>query len=131
VVSARLAAYGHMVSAQVRAQAQYRASFALDVAGSIGFSLLDLVTVVVLFRVTPSIAGFGFTDVFLMMTIANVSFALADVLVGNIERLQIYVRMGLLDTVLVRPLGVLLQLLAMDVALRRAASDASRSRASS
>src|SRR4029079_18834785 len=76
-------------------------------------------TVMVLFRVTPSIAGFGFTDVFLMITIANVSFGLADLLVGNVERLSAYVRMGLLDAVRVRPLGVLLQLVAMDVAPRR------------
>ena len=116
---ARLAAYGHIVAAQVRAQAQYRASFAADVAGSVGFGFLDLAGVIVLFNVTRSIAGFTFTEVFLMMAIANVGFAIADVVVGNVERLRIYVRTGLLDAVLVRPLGVLGQLAAIDVAPRR------------
>ena len=117
--SGRLAAYRHIVSAQVRAQAQYRASFAIDIAGSIGFGILDVATVVVLFQVTRSLAGFTFTEVFLMMAITNLSFAVADVLVGNVERLRVYVRSGLLDAVLVRPLGVLMQLVAMDVAPRR------------
>jgi ABC-2 type transport system permease protein len=119
VASARLAAYRHIVAAQVRAQAQYRASFALDVAGSVGFGVLDLVAVAVLFNVTRSLAGFTFREVFLMMAIANVGFAVADVIVGNVERLRVYVRTGLLDAVLVRPLGVLGQLAAIDVAPRR------------
>ena len=119
MASARRAGYLHIVAAQVRAQAQYRASFAVDVAGSVGFGFLDLVGVMVLFNVTRSMAGFTFTEVFLMMAIANVGFAIADVVVGNVERLRIYVRTGLLDAVLVRPLGVLGQLAAIDVAPRR------------
>ena len=119
MASARLVGYLHIVAAQVRAQAQYRASFAVDVAGSVGFGFLDLVGVMVLFNVTRTMAGFTFTEVFLMMAIANVGFAIADVIVGNVERLRIYVRTGLLDAVLVRPLGVLGQLAAIDVAPRR------------
>jgi len=119
VASARLAAYLQIAAAQIRAQAQYRVSFAVDVAGSVGFGFLDLAGVMVLFNVTRSIAGFTFTEVFLMMAIANVGFAIADVVVGNVERLRVYVRTGLLDAVLVRPLGVLGQLAATDVAPRR------------
>jgi ABC-2 type transport system permease protein len=40
--------------------------------------------------------------------------------VGNIERIRVYVRTGLLDALLVRPLGALGQLLATDFAPRRA-----------
>ena len=117
--SLRLAAYGAVLRAQVRSQAQYRASFAVDLVGSVTFGALDVVTVVVVFRVAPTLAGFTFPEVFLMTAIASCAFALADVLVGNVERLRVYVRTGLLDTVLVRPLGALLQLLVLDVAPRR------------
>jgi ABC-2 type transport system permease protein len=39
--------------------------------------------------------------------------------VGNVERLRQYVRSGLLDALLVRPLSALAQLAVMDVATRR------------
>lgn len=108
-----------MVAAQVRAQAQYRTSFALDVAGSVMFGVLDIMSVLVLFRVVPTLGTFGLTDVFLMSALAVTAFAAADLAVGNVERLRVYVRTGLLDAVLVRPLGVLTQLTALDVAPRR------------
>jgi ABC-2 type transport system permease protein len=119
VASARLAAYAHLLRAQLRSQAQYRASFAIDVAGSVAFGVLDVVTVLALFRVSPTLAGFAFGDVFLMTALASTAFALADLAAGNVERLRFYVRTGLFDAVLVRPLGALGQLLAMDVAARR------------
>ena len=116
---ARLGAYGHLLWAQVRGQAQYRTSFAIDLLGSVAFGLLDVVTVIVLFRVTRTLAGFSFAEVFLMTALASCAFALADLLVGNVERLRFYVRTGLFDAILVRPLGALMQLVAMDVAPRR------------
>jgi ABC-2 type transport system permease protein len=73
----------------------------------------------VVFRVTPTLGAFSFADVFLMSALATCAFALGDLLVGNVERLRVYVRSGLLDAVLVRPMGVLTQLAVMDVAARR------------
>jgi ABC-2 type transport system permease protein len=119
VDSRALVAYGHLLRAQARSQAQYRTSFAIEVTGSIAFGILDSVTVLVVFRVSRTLAGFTFPEVFLMMALANCAFATADLLVGNVERLRVYVRSGLLDAVLVRPLGALMQLVAMDVAARR------------
>jgi ABC-2 type transport system permease protein len=115
----RLAAYRHLLSAQVRSQTQYRASFAADVVGSLLFGVLDVVSVVVVFRVTPGLGGFGFAEVFLMTALAGCAFAVADLAVGNVERLRHYVRSGLFDALLVRPLSSLAQLVAMDVATRR------------
>jgi ABC-2 type transport system permease protein len=119
VASAALTAYRHLVSAQVRSQAQYRASFVADVVGSVMFGVLDIASVMVLFRVTPVLGGFGFTEVFLMTALAGCAFATADLVVGNVERLRQYVRSGLFDALLVRPLSSLAQLMAMDVATRR------------
>ncbi|HXJ82568.1 MAG TPA: ABC-2 family transporter protein [Candidatus Methylomirabilis sp.] len=115
----RLAVYGHLVRAQVKSQAQYRTSLAIDVGGSMALGVLDILSVVVFFRATSALAGFAFHEVFLMTTLASCAFSVADLAVGNVERLRVYVRTGLFDAVLVRPLGTLLQLLAMDVAPRR------------
>jgi len=87
VASVALTAYRHLVGAQVRSQAQYRASFAVDVIGSVFFGVFDIASVVVLFRVTPALGGFGFAEVFLMAALAGCAFALADLVVGNVERL--------------------------------------------
>ena len=54
-----------------------------------------------------------------MTALASCAFAVADLVVGNVERLRQYVRSGLFDALLVRPLGSLAQLVAMDVATRR------------
>src|SRR5262249_4018315 len=112
-------AYRHMVAAQVRSQAQYRTSFAIDLVGSVLFGVLDIGSVLVLFRLAPTLGSFGFREVVLMAALAVTGFAAADLAVGNVERLRVYVRSGLLDAVLVRPMGVLVQLTALDVALRR------------
>jgi viologen exporter family transport system permease protein len=119
VANSTLTAYRHLVAAQVRSQAQYRASFAVDVTGSVLFGVLDVMSVVVLFRVTPALGGFGFAEVFLMTALAGCAFAMADLVVGNVERLRQYVRSGLFDALLVRPLSSLGQLIVMDVATRR------------
>ena len=54
-----------------------------------------------------------------MTALASCAFATADLVVGNVERLRQYVRSGLFDALLVRPLSSLAQLVAMDVATRR------------
>jgi ABC-2 type transport system permease protein len=108
-----------MVLAQVRSQTQYRASFVMDLLGSTVLSLADLVAVFVMFSVNGSLGGFGGREVLLMVGIASCAFPLADLAVGNVERLPFYVRTGLFDAVLVRPLSSLAQLLALDFAPRR------------
>jgi ABC-2 type transport system permease protein len=119
VADTTLSAYRHLMAAQVRSQSQYRASFIADVIGSVMFGVLDILSVLVLFRVTPTLGGFGFAEVFLMTALAGGAFAMADLAVGNVERLRQYVRSGLFDALLVRPLSSLAQLMVMDVAVRR------------
>jgi ABC-2 type transport system permease protein len=114
-----LSAYRRLAAAQVRSQAQYRTSFVVEVAGSVLFGFVDLVGVLVLFRVTRTVGGFAFAPAFLMAALAGLAFALADQAVGSIERMRTYIRVGLLDAILVRPLGALGQLLALDFAPRR------------
>jgi ABC-2 type transport system permease protein len=112
-------AYVRLLAAQVRSQTQYRLSFALDLGFSTVLTSLDLATMWVLFAVNGSLGGFGGRDVFLMVGIAAIAFPLADLAVGNTEKLRVYVRSGLFDAVLLRPLSSLGQLVAMDFAPRR------------
>jgi ABC-2 type transport system permease protein len=111
--------YRRLVGAQVRSQTQYRASFTIDLVASTVLTGIDLLAVFVMFSVNGSLGGFGGREVLLMVGISALAFPVADLAVGNVERLRFYVRTGLFDAVLVRPLSALGQLLAMDFAPRR------------
>jgi len=119
VVDGALHAYLRMAAAQARGQAQYRASFLIDVVGSALTGALDTVTVLVMFRVTPTLGGFDFAAALLMAALARSSFSLADLVMGNIEQLSQHVRRGTLDVLLVRPLSALFQLAVLEFAPRR------------
>jgi len=114
-----LRAYWALLRAQARGQASYRASFAVDLVSNVGATALDLVTVLVLFGVTRTLGGFDLRAALVVNALAACAFAVADLLVGNIERIKLYVRTGLFDAVLVRPLRALPQLLLMDLPVRK------------
>ncbi len=111
--------YLALVRAQIRSYTAYRGSFAIDLVSNSLAPLFELVTVVVLFRVTPELGGFSAAEVLLMFGLSALAFAIADLAVGEIEKIRLYVRLGTMDAVLVRPLSVLGQLLSSGFAFRR------------
>jgi ABC-2 type transport system permease protein len=113
--------YLALLRGQASAQASYRVSFAIDLGTNMVATMLDVLTVLVLFRVTKALGGFTVREAMVMVGLTALSFAAADLTVGNIERVKLYVNTGRLDAVLVRPLGVLPQLLLMDIPIRKAA----------
>ncbi|GAB1690327.1 ABC transporter permease [Krasilnikovia sp. M28-CT-15] len=113
-------AYAALLGAQFRSAASYRGSFAVELVTNLGATAMDVLTVIVLFRPAPQVGGFSLAQALLMVSLASCAFVVADIGVGNIDRLQGYVRAGTLDAVLIRPLGVLAQLMLMDLPLRKA-----------
>jgi ABC-2 type transport system permease protein len=111
--------YRQMLRAQLRSQTSYRGSFLIELAASAILTVVDLLTVIVLFRVSGNLGGFTLSTGLLMASIANLGFALASLIVGNVDNLRLGIRTGQLDALLVRPLGLLRQLLATDFELRR------------
>jgi ABC-2 type transport system permease protein len=91
----------------------------MDLVGTTVLMGADLIAILVIFSRVPSLAGFDLKETIVLFGLAAVSFALSDLLVGNIERIRTYVRLGTLDTVMTRPLSVLGQLLVLDVGFRR------------
>jgi ABC-2 type transport system permease protein len=114
-----LRAYGALLASQFRSVASYRASFLVELITNIGGTALDVLTVLVLFRVTRVVGGFRLPEAIMMVSLSSCGFVLADFVVGNIDRLKTYVRTGLMDAVLVRPLSALIQLVLMDLPLRK------------
>ncbi|MBY8875977.1 ABC-2 family transporter protein [Micromonospora sp. PLK6-60] len=114
-----MAAYRALLGAQARSQAAYRTSFVVDLVGNVGATLFDVLTVLVIFGVTRELGGFTLRETLVVVGLSAFAFATADLLIGNIERLPRYVRTGLFDAVLVRPLGALPQLVLMDLPVRK------------
>jgi ABC-2 type transport system permease protein len=117
---AELRAYAALLGGQWRSMMAYRASFVVEMISNIGGTALDVIAVLVIFRATPTVAGFTLTEAVLMVSLSSCAFNFADFVVGNIDRLTTYVRTGMMDAVLLRPLSALAQLIFMDLPLRKA-----------
>ncbi|MFJ5549772.1 ABC transporter permease [Streptomyces sp. NPDC093225] len=103
----------------VRSTMAYRASFALAATGSAVLNALDFVAIFIMFRHVDGLGGFSLPEVALLYGTSSVSLGLADLLLGNSERVGARIRDGSLDTMLVRPVPVFAQLAADRFALRR------------
>jgi ABC-2 type transport system permease protein len=115
-----LRCYLRLFAAQARGQTQYRGSFVAELVASLLFGGADVISVLVVFHAAGTLGGFTRPEGLLMVALSSCGFALADFAVGNIDSVRTYVRTGRLDTVLLRPLGALGQLVAVDFAPRRA-----------
>src|ERR1700738_3135544 len=102
---ARPRIYPQLMRAQIRAQASYRTSFVLDLVGNALAPMIELLVLFSFFRITRSIGGFTAYQVLAMYGVSGVAFSLADLAVGNIERIRQYVRTGMFDAVPVRSLS--------------------------
>jgi ABC-2 type transport system permease protein len=114
-----LRVYLLLLRSRVAAQASYRSSFTLDLIGQGAIVLLELVEVLAVFHQVSRLAGFGVNDVLVIFGLGSTAFAVADLVVGQIDRLGEHIRRGTLEIFLVRPLSVLGQLVTADLQLRR------------
>lgn len=113
------ALYARLVAARVRAQWQYRTSFALELAGMVLVSFLDFAGILVIFHNVPELAGWTVAEVALLYGIAGVAFAVTELAVGHLDLLPQLIRDGNFDLVLIRPRGSLYQVLASDFRVRQ------------
>ena len=107
------------VAARVRAQLQYRASFAMNFFGMLVVSALDFAVILVLFETVPELGGFSVQEVAFLYGTSQLAFALTDLAIGHLDDFPVMIREGTFDLILVRPLGTLFQVVTADFALRR------------
>jgi ABC-2 type transport system permease protein len=118
-VGEHLAVYRSLVAASVRSQLAYPTSFALQCAAQALVQLEDMVIILLLFSRIAEMGGFTRHEVLLIFGLAGISFGLADMLVGALDKVGQLVRTGTLDALLLRPVPVLTQICVSDFALRR------------
>ncbi|MFF8092286.1 ABC transporter permease [Streptomyces sp. NPDC016675] len=118
-VAEGLRVYGLIVTMWVRSTMAYRTSFVLTALGNFAVTALDFVAILLMFSQVDALGGWSLAEVALLYGLSGVSFGLADLAIGSMERLGRRVRDGTLDTLLVRPVPVLAQVAADRFGLRR------------
>jgi ABC-2 type transport system permease protein len=110
-----------LARARVRSDWQYRASFSLILVAVFLFSFLDFVFVMVIFTNVRQLAGWSFLEAAFLYGTSGVAFNLANVFIAGIDRAAEHIRRGSFDTLLLRPLGTIMQLTSADIEPRRLA----------
>ncbi|WP_443067766.1 ABC transporter permease [Streptomyces sp. NBC_01351] len=111
--------YGLIVAMWIRSTMTYRTSFLLSAFGNAAITLLDFVAIYIMFSHVDVLGGFTLPEIALLYGSCSASLGLADLLLGNTDRIGARIRDGSLDTMLVRPVPVLAQVAADRFALRR------------
>ncbi|GGS89522.1 transporter [Planobispora rosea] len=94
----------------LRASAQYPIPMAAMALGSFVLNGLDVAAIWIVFGHTDALGGFTLAEVMFLYGTAGVSFALSDMLFGNVDRLSQHIRAGTFDAMLVRPASAFVQM---------------------
>ncbi|QNN55197.1 ABC-2 family transporter protein [Nocardioides mesophilus] len=103
----------------IRVSLTYRTSFAMLTLGQLLVTGLDFLGIVVMFSAVDALGGFSLPEVAFLYGGAGVCLGLADLLLGNIERLGQKIRLGTFDAMMVRPVPLYAQMCSDEFALRR------------
>lgn len=115
------APYRAVIASRIRAQRSYPVSFGLDLLGSLLVGITEFAEVWVIFHNVSVLGGLTFHAVLLVFGLSNLAFSAADLVVGHIDTLPTYIRLGTIDAFYLRPQPVLAQLMTSELSLRRLA----------
>ncbi len=111
--------YRHLVAMQLHAQMQYKINVLIDIVTYLSVTSLEFVPVLIYFGPFPTLLGWKVGEVALLFAITSMSFGLAELFGAGIDAFDETIRRGEFDRVLLRPAGVLTQVVSSDFRLRR------------
>jgi ABC-2 type transport system permease protein len=111
--------YRRLIGARIRAQMQYRVSFLLMTLVSMVVTGSDLLAILILFSYFRELAGWQAGEVALLYGLAMVAFGLSEMGAAGFDVVPRAIQQGEFDRVLLRPVGIFVQVLAADFQLRR------------
>lgn len=111
--------YFRLIGSRIRSQLQYRISFVFGFLGNMLMTLLDLVAILLFFAHVGAIGGWSFQEIAFLYGSSTIGLRFADAAIGHIELLPHYIRTGMFDSFLMRPMGSLFQLVTADFTLRQ------------
>ena len=111
--------YGRYASISLRAQLEYRASFAMQTAGQFLVTGLEFFAMVALFHRFGAIRGWTLQEVAFFYGLISITYAFADAIARGFDVFGNMVKYGDFDRLLLRPRSTVLQLFGQELTLRR------------
>ena len=120
-VRASVRGYTDLAAMWTRAAFAYPASFWMMTLSAFLVGSLDFVGIWIMFHTVDSLGDWNLREIAFLYGATGFGLAVADLVVGRVERLGDLIRTGRLDTMFLRPLPLLLQVCADEFAIRRIA----------
>ena len=114
-----LGVYRRLLGARFRADLQYRTSLLLLVGAQVLVTTTELASIAVIFGEVDALAGWTLTEVALLYGLSSLAFGLSDLFFSQTQLASRHIKAGTFDLFLIRPVGALTQLSAMEFSLRR------------
>ena len=114
-----LCVYFRFLEISVRSQLQYRLSFVMLTAAHFLVTVIEFVTVLVLFDRFGSLKGWDLPEVAFMYGLVNIAFSISDAATRGFDAFGTMVKAGDFDRLLIRPRSTVLQLAGQELTLRR------------
>ena len=111
--------YFRYLSMLLKSQMQYKASFLMTALGQFLTSFTTFLSMYFMFSRFNSVNGFTFSEVLICFSIVLMAFALTECFVRGFDVFPRLIRTGDLDRILVRPRGVVFQVLTSNMEFTR------------
>jgi ABC-type uncharacterized transport system permease subunit len=113
--------YTRLLRSQIKSQMQYRFSFVLDVCSTALFTLTEFSALFLVFSQFSSLGGWSLAQVMLLYGMVELSFGIMDMVFAGFDPpfFSNLIRKGMLDQLMLRPRGLVLQIFGADFTLRR------------
>ena len=104
---------------QLKAEFEYRKAFLISIIAKMATSIFSFISIFFLFDKFGSIAGYTFEDVLICFAISFMGYSLAECFFRSFDHFDRMIANGEFDRILVRPKGIILQVLGSEVEFNR------------
>ena len=111
--------YAWIARMWVRSSFAYPMSFWVLTLSSALITFLDFVGLALMFHSIPALGGFGLREIALLYGASGIGIGVGDLVIGSVEQMGLHIRTGTLDSMLTRPVPLIVQVCADKFAIRR------------
>ena len=112
--------YRRLAGLSIQSQLRYRSSLLLSIVSQFLIIGVEFLALYLMFQRFRSFMGWSLPEMAVLYGLVNTCFALADALAYGFDQMGPLLKNGNFDRLLLRPLPLLVQLLGMEVTIRRA-----------
>jgi ABC-2 type transport system permease protein len=116
-----LTLYLRLISVQIRSQLHFRTSFLFEVIGTALITIFEFGSLALVLQRFGSLQGWTLGEISFLYGLVEISFGLMDMIFSGFDPPNFgkYVRQGIFDQLLLRPINITLQVLGSEFVIRR------------